>query len=75
MDGLVAAFNSISLEEQKELNERELLDRFCFQQEYSSEGDALKVSLFKTEADNTVFANLQVLSRLSPNALPESDLE
>ena len=74
MDELLSAFDAINLSSYDHNNEREILDKFDFSQAYSAEGDALKASLFKNEADHTFFYNLQLLWRSDPGSLEEKSL-
>ena len=53
------------------MNERELLEKNSLTQLYSPDGDALKTHMYKTENECTLFINLQVLSRQTPEFFSE----
>ena len=64
MEELLSAFGALNISSFDPSNERELFDRYKFQQAYSPNGDALKASLFHTNDDeSTVFYNYQVITK------------
>ena len=65
MDELLSAFGSLNISSFDPSNDRELFDRYKFQQAYTPDGDALKTTLFRNDAESTFFYNYQVVLKSS----------